>query len=230
MTQNVYTQHLRRRAREVVGGARKEIREAEPKVRAIRQSPRFSEEGKREAIKEGLAEIRNKVSGEIGALQRAVKADVRSAQRKLEELRHVPADELSTAAHILAPVIAAANQNPDALINAYAKRHTNLADRRLLEETAQAMIDAGIGGVRFAEKWQRVQTNAEIPEEERQVAAAIEHLREIDAYLGSAATVLNVDLTEQERPLEIRETMLRETARAGVHRFENPGDASGTAA
>jgi hypothetical protein len=49
-------------------------------------------------------------------------------------------------------VIAAANQNPDALINAYSKRHKSLADRRLLEETAQAIIDAGIGGVGFAEK------------------------------------------------------------------------------
>ena len=29
---------------------------------------------------------------------------------------------------------------------------------------------------------------------------------------------------------EIRETILRETARAGVHRFENAGDASGDAA
>jgi hypothetical protein len=38
------------------------------------------------------------------------------------------------------------------------------------------------------------------------------------------ATVLSVDLTEQVRPLEVRETMLRETARAGVHHFEHPSD------
>jgi hypothetical protein len=79
--------------------------------------------------------------------------------------------------------------------------------------------------VGFAEKFQRAQMSAEIPEEERATAAEIEHLREIEGYLGSAASVLSVDLTEQERPLEIRETMIRETARAGVHRFENPGDA-----
>jgi len=210
--------------------ARKEIREAEPRVRAIRQSPRFSEEGKREAIKEGLAEIRKKVSREIAGLQQAVRADARSAERKLEELRHVPADEQNAAARILAPVIAAANQNPDALINAYAKRHTNLADRRLLEETAQAMIDAGLGRIAFPEKWQRAQMAAEIPEEERATAAEVEHLQEIAGYLGSAATVLEVDLVALERPPEIRETLQRETARASVHRFENSGDAAGDAA
>jgi len=87
-----------------------------------------------------------------------------------------------------------------------------------------------LGGIAFPEKWQRAQMAAEIPEEERATAAEVEHLQEIAGYLGSAATVLEVDLVELERPPEIRETLRRETARASVHRFENSGDAAGDAA
>jgi hypothetical protein len=67
------------------------------------------------------------------------------AEKALADARFVEPTMLAARAAVLQPVLSAAAQDPSVLINAYVRRFGNLVDRILLQETAEAMIDAGVG-------------------------------------------------------------------------------------
>jgi hypothetical protein len=178
---------------------------------------------KAERVRETVQGAYEKFTGSVNdARSKTARAKERS-QEKLEELRHVSDETLATRAAILGPVLSKAADDPDALLNAYLRRAPeNTADRRLLEQTAQAPLDAGIGGTGFAERWQRAQQRLEIPLSLRNLIDQMARLGEIEDHLDSASQVMAADLQEHAcGGLDVSASMNREYHRAAVHRFEN---------
>jgi hypothetical protein len=192
-------------------------------VRTIRDAHHFTEEYKAERIKETVQGAYDKFTLFVNDARSKTARDKQRSKEKLEELRHVPDETLATRAAIPGPVLSKAADDPDALLNAYLRRAPeNTADRRLLEQTAQALLDAGIGGAGFAERWQREQQRVEIPQAERDLIDQMAMLEEIEDFLDSASQVMAADLQEHAcGGLDGSASMNREYHRAAVHRFEN---------
>ena len=210
------------RAREAVRKAHAKVADVTPNARALFEDPDYTPEGKAKYGGGWLRQGREGVEGAINPARTAAQEAHAAALGRLEEIRTPDNAELQARSAILAPVIAAANENPTALVNAYQKRAgASMADRCILEETAQAMIDAEIGGLKFAEDFGRVRDRLELSEDERDAVSEAEYLEEVENYLNSAEAILETDLTQVERPLHVRETFRRETATAVVNRFES---------
>src|SRR5215207_7838701 len=129
------------KARKAVVDARARVTEVTPKARAFFEDDDYTPEGKAKYGGGWLREGRQGVEAAITPARTAAQEAHAAAVERLEESRSVPADELAARSAILAPVIVAANENPNALVNAYEKRAgSSMADRLILEETAQAMI------------------------------------------------------------------------------------------
>ena len=218
----VMLRNNRYKAEQSVEKARARVREAPHAVQAIRDARHFTEEYKAERVKATAQGAYEKFTESVNdARTKTARAKERS-QEKLEDLRHVPDETLATRA-ILGPLLSKAADDPDALLNAYLRRAPeNTADRRHLEQTAQALLDAGIRGAGFAKRWQRAQQRVEIPQAERDLIDQMARLEEIEDYLDSASQVMAADLQEHANwGLDVSAGMNREYHRAAVHRFEN---------
>jgi len=221
----VMLRNNRYKAEQSVEKARSQVQAAaRHAVRTIRDAHHFTEEYKAERIKETVQGAYDKFTLFVNDARSKTARDKQRSQEKLGELRHVPDETLATRAAIPGPVLSKAADDPDALLNAYLRRAPeNTADRRLLEQTAQALLDAGIGGAGFAERWQRAQQRVEIPQAERDLIGQMARLGEIEEdYLASASQVMAADLQEHASGgLEVSASMNREYHLAAVHRFEN---------
>jgi len=185
----------------------------------------LSDEGKAQERERILKDAQARIADKLDAHRDAAASAGERANKKLAELRHVPDAELAARAAVLQPVIAAAAENPEALIAAYTKRFGNKADRRLLEEVAQGMLDAGLGGIAFAEQWQRAQPQP-TAEELELMNEAREH-QEVTTYLDSVGSVINTDLRELVGEASGMEMIGRERARSNAKRFEGGGEIFG---
>ncbi len=95
-------------------------------------------------------------------------------------------------------------------MRAYRRRFDDLASRRLLEETAESVIDAlgGSDGGQFAQNWRflREELAAGLPAEELQAEADRDALSELASYLDSAERVVNFGLNELDPEVELPDT------------------------
>jgi hypothetical protein len=175
------------KARKAVRDARAKVAEVTPKARAFFEDDDYTPEGKAKYGGGWLREGREDVEAAITPARFAIQDAHAAAVNNLEDGRHVTDEELAARAVILQPVFAAANDNPGAIIKAYEKRAaTNFADRRLLEETMQAMADAEIGGLKFQEDAARARDRLELGAEEQDAISEVQYLGEAENYLNSA--------------------------------------------
>lgn len=117
----------------------------------------------------------------------------------LVKLTAVAPDQLEARSRVLQPVLNGALERPHVLINAYRQRHNLPADRKLLEETASAVID-GLGDLdnyEFRDSWRALQQEIAVsrgPEEAkaRDYRAALD---DMGTYLDNAEILVGADLT-----------------------------------
>ncbi len=197
---------------------------------------RLSDQGRRERVERILAspEGRPGVAQEIAAARRHIEVTFELAGQELEELTAVTPDQMAARAAVLSPVLSSAMERPEGLINAYRRRYENLVDRRLLEESASAVIDAlGDNAGPFSEQWHNEQATLQLqrPPEERQALTDRAELEEQAAYLANVERVIQADLDALASSAgigadfgseEASNTMIaRELALAEVNRYES---------
>jgi hypothetical protein len=149
----------------------------------IRGSSLYSPEGKEE-LAGGWADEAHKAAADAAE----------KAEEKLKKSRAVSESERATAAAILSPVITAAATDPTVLVQAYEKRAADsLADRIILEETMQAVLDAGLGDVTLIEEWNRTRAalaEAVQSDDERAALEDLAAVEGLETYIGAAAVDL----------------------------------------
>jgi hypothetical protein len=160
----------------------------------IRGSSLYSPEGKEE-LAGGWADEAHKAAADAAEKARARAASTREkAEEKLKKSRAVSESERATAAAILSPVITAAATDPTVLVQAYEKRAADsLADRIILEETMQAVLDAGLGDVTLIEEWNRTRAalaEAVQSDDERAALEDLAAVEGLETYIGAAAVDL----------------------------------------
>jgi hypothetical protein len=219
----VKVKNARAAARKAAEESRNSIAVAGERARDVRESGHYSDEGVAEYVGSWVSDARKK-SG--AALERAEKqaADAREkAEKAYHDARSVSAEERAAAAAVLAPVIAA-NTDPEALIRAYEKRAPNSqAERFVLEDAISVVQDADIGGVAFAETWERTCARTEdavTTPEERAAAEDLGAVEELEGYLASVRTVSETDLEGIESGSGPQFGIQLETARYTIGQYE----------
>jgi len=188
--------------------------------------PRLSIEGRREGVEEVLVEGRPAVEAEISAARRDVEDALAAAESRLAEVTSVSPEALAARAAVISPVLSGAMERPEALLNAYRRRFGDLTDRRLLEESAQVVIDglAGSDGGQFAQGWNALQGELSMqrPPEERQALDDRAELSELSSYLDSAERLVRLDLAALEPGgLSDGQMVARPLPEAEVNRYES---------
>ncbi len=195
------------------------------RVESVMGDVRLSEQGREEEVERILGEGRPAVEAEIRGARLAIDAGIFQAERRLSELTEVPPEALAARAAVLSPVLNVAFENPEALLNTYRRRFGNPTDRRLLEESAQVVIDgrAGSDGGQLAYDFNALQEELSVqrPPEACTLSDRSE-LLELASYLDSAERVVQADL-DALRVEEVSSTVLiaRERAVAEVNRYES---------
>lgn len=191
---------IMRRVVGYVGQARTGTTELGVRVDAIwGNTERLTIDGRRTdvaaAIAEGAGEIRDYLVVARGALMMG-NAEVDGI---LNNLRYVSPEVMATRALILSPILSGALERPEALVNAYRPRFGDLADRRILEESASVVIDGlgGSDGGAFEERWRFLSEELEpsLPEAELEAKARSATLDELGGYLEAAQLVVEFDLS-----------------------------------
>jgi len=196
------------------------------RVESVMGDVRLSEQGREEEVERILLEGRPAVEAEIHASRLDINAGVSQAEQRLSELTEVSPEALAARAAVLSPVLGVAFENPEALLNTYRRRFGNPTDRRLLEESAQVVIDgrAGSDGGQLEYDFNALQEELSVqrPSEERQALSDRSELLELASYLDSAERVVQADL-DALRVEEVSSTVLiaRENAVAEVNRYES---------
>src|SRR5829696_6356310 len=163
-----YTSDVKAAAIEDVDTLRWQMEPKLERVEAAATDKRYSDEGRAEFVgqaAEDAADTLGKWAAETaGALDEVETA----AHETLQEVRATTPEEMGTAAATLTPVLAAVNQDPEALLRAYENSLEDNATRAILERTIANMIAADIGGLQFSEAWSRLQRRLELPEVEQE--------------------------------------------------------------
>jgi len=193
-------------------------------IQRIRSDRRYSPEHRSELLEAALKEARGVVSKRIESERQDVAVTRKQGEKALADARHVEPDVLAARAAVLAPALSAAAQDPNALTRLFERRFENLTDRRLIAEAAEAMVDAGVGGPQFAEKWQRESARLELPEAEQEALEEIEAASEASGYLDAVEGLADLELRQAAGvPVGGMEHMHAARLAAIVHRYENSG-------
>src|SRR5215208_4868704 len=195
---SVATRNARDAATRLVQQARTAISEANANAAEVRKTLIYTPEGKDE-LTSGWSESARKAAAPALQSARTRVMDTRAkAEKALKAARTVPESERATSASILAPVMAAAADDPTVLVRAYENRAAgSLADRLVLEHSIQACIDAGIGGLQFVELWQCTRAGlAETvySEDEKTALADLAAIGGLEDYVSAAHTALDAEL------------------------------------
>jgi len=217
--------NARYHARDAIEKARKEAQSARARADWIRDSGYYAPEGVEEFVGERVGQAK-KITGSSLKTADSQAAKAREAtERALREARTVPAEERAIAAAILGPAISAATTNdPKGLIELYRNRAPqSQADRFILEEAVQAVIDAGLGDLAFAETWSRTRNaladQVETPEE-RAAMDDLDALAGLEGYVAHARRVVEGDLATAETGSPEAFTVANETSRFVVDHYE----------
>ncbi len=219
--------------RQVMGrgrAARGSVRALEQRVNQIwSNTERFTLEARRvdvsTALGEGRAQIETVIMDEAGGILERAQAQV---ERTLGGLRDVTQEELARSEMGLRAAVNAASQRPELLLNLYRERHLRLADRVLIEEAAQGMIDAlgNSDNYEFRDAWNSLQQDLALARspEELEALGYQATLDELASYLENAQTLVHADLSlmSPELPRADREriSVRRSFAEAEANRYE----------
>lgn len=186
-------------ARKALEQARAEVENARGHAENTRASNYFTPEGIEETVGAWVKDARTAAGTSLTKAEHLA-ADARAqAESGLRAALSVPAEERAAAAAVLAPVLAAATANgPEALIALYQRRAPrSLADRLIIEDAVNAVLDAGLGGMTFAEKWGRTRNAMADQVETPAERAAIEDLAaaaQLEDYVATAQQIVESDL------------------------------------
>jgi hypothetical protein len=227
---SIEVRHARVAARNAIEKAQAEVNSARSHAENTRNSHHFTPEGIRETVG---ARVKNARSAAGSSLARAEQhtAGLRAqAEDDMRAALTVPEEERAASAAVLAPVLAAAAYDPSVLIDAYRNRAPHsLADRLVLEDTIQAVSDAGMVDTRFDEKWSRTRAklaDAVTTRGERLAAKELAAVAGLEAYVASAKSVIEGELGDIESDTQSFGVQ-NETQRFLVSQYERGMD-SGT--
>lgn len=160
--------------------------------------PRLSVQGRQEEAERVVGQKRPAIEEELAGARRDTEFVLRQTEQQLAELRNVSPEVLATRAAVLSPVLNVAMENPGALLNTYRRRFSDRTDRRLLEESAQIVIDglAGSDGGAFEQQWRNLQDELSMQRspEERQALADRAALQELTDYVSNVQRIVQAHL------------------------------------
>lgn len=230
MAVSTKTKNARIAARKAIKEGRDAVENARTRAEDARSSGFYTEEGTRNYIGGWVKDARGKVKRNLERIERQAREARQDAEKTLQKARSVPEAERATAAAILAPVISAAADNPEALIRAYERRAPNsLADRFILEDSIQVILDSGLGGPAFAETWERTRAataDAVTSEEERGAVEDLQAVEALEGYLSAAQTVAETDLEQIESGNGTQYSAALERQRHTLARYERETEES----
>lgn len=162
---------------------------------------RYTAEARAAEVKRLRGEMDALIAAERSTLAAQVKSlGVDRAAQRLREVTAVDPAAKTAAALSLQPVIAAAGTNPEGLLSAYRRVHSDPAARRLLEEVAAATFDAWPAGDYRRDRW-GTSWNAVVAEladqvapEEKAARAAAVDADALAAYVDDATQALTLDV------------------------------------
>jgi len=222
---SIKVRNARYHARNAVSKARASAENALTRADGIRNSGHYSPEGVTEYVTGWVNQAKTGAGAAFETADEKVEEARKATERALREARTVPAEERAAAAAVLSPVIAATTANdPKGLIALYRNRvPQSQADRFILEEAAQAVVDAGLGAMAFSEEWGRTRNaladQVETPEE-RAAMADLAALAGLEGYVAHAKRVVDGDLTTAETGSPEAYTVANETSRFMVASYE----------
>jgi hypothetical protein len=192
---------------------------------------RLTPEARRSDAAALVAERRERI-GQMASEARRVLVGARAVlDVEIAALLAVTPEELAAAERTLRPILNAAAQNPEMLLNLYRARHLDGAQRLLIEETAAALIDAlgDSDNYAFGNSWNALQQElaAERGPEEVEANARVRELDALAEYVDAAEAVAVMDLAlmdpAREASTDQREQMLigRQMSEAVVNAYEN---------
>ncbi len=223
------TKNARAAAKAAAEKARAEVKNARERAEETRASEHFTAEGVEEYVGAWVKSARTTATAELeGASTRTGEAR-EAAEGKLLAARTIPATQRATTTAILGPVLAAAANDPSVLVRAYEKRAPqSLADRVILEDAIGVVLDAGMGGVGFAEDWNRTRTalgESVATPAEIEAAADLAAIERLEGYISAATTLTDSELVALERGEDLAFGIAVENARHVVATFERDLDA-----
>ncbi|MDP9485869.1 MAG: hypothetical protein M3Q49_08820 [Actinomycetota bacterium] len=227
MPESDRVREVRRRAIVFVGASREGVAALSNSVGSIWADVYLSQQGREEHAARAVREARPEILRPHADAREEVEVGLRDVEQALGRLTDVSPEEMSARALTLGPVLSTALENREGMMNAYRRRFDDLASRRLLEETAESVIDAlgGSDGGQFAQNWRflRDELAAGRPAEELRAEADRDALGDLASYLGSAERVVNFELNALDPEVEVSSTAGIGVQRdvAAVNRYES---------
>lgn len=212
MPESQRVKETRQRTMGRVRAARSAVAALSNRVGSIWADVRLSQQGREEEAARIVGEARASILETLAAARRDVDAGLHHFDHVLGRLTEVAPEVLAARATVLSPILNSALERPEVLINAYRRRFHELADRRLLEESAEAVIDAlgGSDGGQFAQRWRFQQEELAVgrPAEELQAVSDRAALSELASYLDSAERVVGLELANLDPESEVSDTAM----------------------
>jgi hypothetical protein len=222
---SIRVKNARYHANNAVVKAREAAEDVRARAEGIRNSGHYSPEGVEEYVGGWVNQGKTSAGAAFETADEKVEEAREATERALREARAVSIEERAAAAAVLGPVISAATaNNPKALIELYERRAPqSQAERFIIEEAAQAVVDAGLGDMAFTEQWGRTRTaladQVETPEE-RAAAEDLAALDGVEGYVAHAKRVVEGDLTTAETGSPEAYSVSNETSRFVVASYE----------
>lgn len=213
----------------LVAQARKGTGELGVRVNTIWQNTeRLTIDARRADVAEAIAQGAVEIRGNLATARGSLLLGTTEVSATLNNLRYVSPEVMATRAAILSPILSGALERPEALVNAYRRRFGDLADRRILEESAEVVMDGLTGteeGTAFAQLWRDLaeELAPSLPEAEREALAHRVTLDELGGYLEAAQLVVEFELSslDPEAGPSTGEMIGIERHRALLNRYED---------
>lgn len=213
-----------RQSREVVGALAAEVEK-------ILASERLTPEARTSDAAALVAQRRENIAETAREGRRILEGARASNDADVARLVAVGPVALEEAERALRPVLNASAGNPELLLNLYRSRHRDNASRLLIEQTAEALIDAlgGSDNYAFRDSWNGLQQElaASRSPEEMEANARAQELDEMAENVDAAEAVAMVDLALMDPSSEIgveergRMQISRQMSEPTVHAYEN---------
>lgn len=185
------------KVRQEIRAAVEEVLSARSRMEQTRSSGMYTEEYLSETRRKIADEARGKVTGYLEGAAEVVQAAEKSANKRIEEARHVDPSRLAIATTQLQMVLGdSLRQDPEKLLSVYEASFDDPVDRRAIEDLAEklmrVMTDSPENRI-FAHKWAEVERSLEskLPKEEREARRDLAELEAVSGYLGHAQQIMD---------------------------------------
>lgn len=220
---------IQRRVMGLVRAAGSAVATLQNKVDSILMDTRLTQEAKQvdvaTALGEGRGQIQTVIEDEAGGVMQRALAQV---DWTLGRLKDVSPEALARSELGLRAALGVVSQRPELLLNLYRERHLQPADRVLIEEAVQGMIDVlgNSDNYEFRNAWNSLQQELALARgpEELEALGHRAKLEELGSYLESARTLVHANLALMDPSLRQadRERIATQQpfAESAVHRYE----------